>query len=108
MLLGGLIAFWRPSAFTWFVKRGPDSYSAALGIIMLAMGFTLQIKDLLHVLTKRPVAVSFSFQTTSRLSYKLKTFSGLHVLIYGLRFKSVGKWSILSSFSVALCFAMRY
>lgn len=61
MLLGGLIAFWRPSAFAWFVNRGPDSYSAALGVIMLAMGFTLQIKDLLHVLTKRPVEVMFGF-----------------------------------------------
>jgi predicted Na+-dependent transporter len=33
-----------------------------LGVIMLAMGFTLQIKDLLHVLTKRPVEVRLSFQ----------------------------------------------
>lgn len=61
MLLGGLIAFWKPSAFAWFVKRGPDSYSAALGIIMLAMGFTLDIKDLFHVLTERHVAVMFGF-----------------------------------------------
>lgn len=58
MLVGGLIAFWRPSAFSWFVKRGPDSYSAALGIIMLSMGFTMRIEDLLYVLTKRPVAVT--------------------------------------------------
>lgn len=61
MLVGGLIAFWRPSAFSWFVKRGPDSYSAALGIIMLSMGFTMRIEDLLYVLTKRPVAVVFGF-----------------------------------------------
>ncbi|KAG0622520.1 hypothetical protein M758_3G103200 [Ceratodon purpureus] len=61
MVIGGIIAFWKPSAFAWFVKRGPDSYSAALGVIMLAMGFTLEIKDLIHVLTKRPAAVMFGF-----------------------------------------------
>lgn len=61
MLLGGVIALWKPSAFSWFVKRGPDSYSAALGVIMLSMGFTLELKDLIRIFTKRPVAVLFGF-----------------------------------------------
>lgn len=60
VLVGGLLAYFRPSTFTWFVERGPTSYSAALCIIMLAMGFTLRIQDLVDVFLNRPFAVSVS------------------------------------------------
>ena len=85
MMIGGIIAFWKPSAFAWFVKRGPDSYSAALGVIMLAMGFTLEIKDLIHVLTKRPAAVRFLFQGLSfRLCYWLQPANCFLYFVLGL------------------------
>jgi hypothetical protein len=57
MLVGGVVAFWRPSTFAWFVKSGPNAYSAALSLIMLAMGFTLRIQDLFHVLTHQSIGV---------------------------------------------------
>lgn len=69
VLVGGLLAYFRPSTFTWFVERGPTSYSAALCIIMLAMGFTLRIQDLFDVFLNRPLAVSASIPPLQLRSY---------------------------------------
>ncbi|MCO5565148.1 hypothetical protein L7F22_018821 [Adiantum nelumboides] len=51
---GGILAFTRPSAFSWFVSRGPSSYSFALATIMLAMGVSLSLEELLRVITRHP------------------------------------------------------
>lgn len=59
LVVGGLIACIKPSVFAWFVNRGPASYSLSLGAIMLAMGLTLELRDLMNVLLKRPFAVLF-------------------------------------------------
>uniref|UniRef100_A0A2P2IMD0 Putative sodium/metabolite cotransporter BASS1ic n=1 Tax=Rhizophora mucronata TaxID=61149 RepID=A0A2P2IMD0_RHIMU len=56
---GGIVACLKPSAFAWFVKRGPASYSLSLGFIMLAMGLTLDFKDLLALLMQRPLSILF-------------------------------------------------
>lgn len=58
---GGIVACVKPSTFSWFVERGPGSYSFALGFVMLAMGLTLQLKDLFNLFMERPLSVSFSF-----------------------------------------------
>lgn len=55
---GGILACFNPSAFSWFVKRGPASYSLSLGLIMLAMGLTLELKDLIALFMQRPLSVS--------------------------------------------------
>lgn len=57
--VGGTIACLRPSTFSWFVKAGPTSYSLTLGFIMLAMGITLELKDLINLFKRRPLSVSF-------------------------------------------------
>ncbi|KAH9563802.1 hypothetical protein CY35_05G144200 [Sphagnum magellanicum] len=75
VLVGGLLAYFRPSTFTWFVERGPTSYSAALCIIMLAMGFTLRIQDLFDVFLNRPLAVLFG----SAAQYGIMPFVGAGV-----------------------------
>ncbi|KAG4205947.1 hypothetical protein ERO13_A04G133500v2 [Gossypium hirsutum] len=54
--VGGIVACFKPSAFAWFVERGPSSYSFSLGLIMLAMGLTLELKDLLNLFTQRPLS----------------------------------------------------
>ncbi|KAG4153328.1 hypothetical protein ERO13_D04G176600v2 [Gossypium hirsutum] len=54
--VGGVVACFKPSAFAWFVERGPSSYSFSLGLIMLAMGLTLELKDLLNLFTQRPLS----------------------------------------------------
>lgn len=56
--VGGVIACLKPSAFGWFVQRGPASYSLSLGLIMLAMGLTLELKDLISLFMQRPLSVS--------------------------------------------------
>ena len=56
---GGIVACLEPSTFSWFVQRGPSSYSLSLGLIMLAMGLTLEIKDLFNLFMQRPLSVSF-------------------------------------------------
>ncbi|KAJ6941962.1 sodium/pyruvate cotransporter BASS2 [Populus alba x Populus x berolinensis] len=56
---GGIIACFNPSAFSWFVKRGPASYSLSLGLIMLAMGLTLELKDLIALFMQRPLSILF-------------------------------------------------
>ncbi|KAK8485830.1 hypothetical protein V6N11_012857 [Hibiscus sabdariffa] len=58
--VGGIVACFEPSAFAWFVQRGPSSYSFSLGFIMLAMGLTLEFKDLLNLFIQRPLSVSSS------------------------------------------------
>lgn len=59
MTVGGVVACLKPSTFSWFVERGPTSYSLALGLIMLAMGLTLELKDLVNLFMQRPLSVSF-------------------------------------------------
>lgn len=49
----------RPSTFSWFVERGPTSYSLSLGFIMLAMGLTLELKDLFNLFVQRPLSILF-------------------------------------------------
>ncbi|XVE48573.1 hypothetical protein DITRI_Ditri01bG0012200 [Diplodiscus trichospermus] len=57
--VGSILACFKPSAFAWFVKRGPTSYSLSLGFIMLAMGLTLELKDLLNLFIQRPLSILF-------------------------------------------------
>ncbi|KAK9217570.1 hypothetical protein WN943_006197 [Citrus x changshan-huyou] len=57
--VGGVIACLKPSAFGWFVQRGPASYSLSLGLIMLAMGLTLELKDLISLFMQRPLSILF-------------------------------------------------
>ncbi|XP_057469126.1 probable sodium/metabolite cotransporter BASS1, chloroplastic [Actinidia eriantha] len=56
---GGLVACLRPSTFAWLVERGPASYSLSLGFIMLTMGLTLELRDLLNLFLQRPLAILF-------------------------------------------------
>lgn len=56
---GGIVACLKPSTFSWFVQRGPASYSFSLGLIMLTMGLTLELKDLFNLFMQRPLSVSF-------------------------------------------------
>lgn len=58
--VGGVVACLRPSTFSWFVNAAPTSYTLALGFIMLAMGLTLQLKDLFNLFLQRPLSVSFT------------------------------------------------
>lgn len=55
--VGGIVACLKPSAFSWFVKAGPTSYSLSLGLIMLAMGVTLELRDLFGLFLQRPLSV---------------------------------------------------
>lgn len=59
--VGGIVACLRPSSFSWFVEKGPASYSLTLGFIMLAMGLTLELQDLINLFMQKPFAVSFWF-----------------------------------------------
>ncbi|MCD7466340.1 hypothetical protein HAX54_002950 [Datura stramonium] len=56
---GGVVACLKPSTFSWFVNSGPTSYSLALWFIMLAMGLTLEIKELLNLFLQRPLSILF-------------------------------------------------
>ncbi|KAL2460538.1 Na+-bile acid cotransporter [Abeliophyllum distichum] len=56
--VGGVVACFRPSTFSWFVKRAPTSYSLTLGFIMLVMGITLELRDLINLFVQRPLEVS--------------------------------------------------
>lgn len=67
IVLGSTLAVVRPSSFAWFVERSPNSYSAALGCIMLAMGLTMGLRDLVSVIVDRPFAVS-QFMTPAALN----------------------------------------
>ncbi|KAI8023654.1 hypothetical protein LOK49_LG03G03186 [Camellia lanceoleosa] len=57
--VGGIVACLRPSTFSWFVKRGPTSYSFALGFIMLAMGLTLELREFFSLFLQRPLSILF-------------------------------------------------
>ncbi|KAF7146245.1 hypothetical protein RHSIM_Rhsim04G0110500 [Rhododendron simsii] len=57
--VGGVVACLRPSTFSWFVARGPTSYSLSLGFIMLAMGLTLELKDFFSLFMQRPLSILF-------------------------------------------------
>ncbi|KAG9443961.1 hypothetical protein H6P81_015301 [Aristolochia fimbriata] len=57
--VGGIVACVKPSVFSWFVQRGPASYSCALGLIMLAMGLTLELKDFLGLFSQRPFSILY-------------------------------------------------
>ena len=59
--VGGAVACIKPSAFSWFVEKGPLSYSFSLGFIMLAMGLTVELKDLLELFRQRPLSVSCGY-----------------------------------------------
>ncbi|GMP63086.1 hypothetical protein CsSME_00024917 [Camellia sinensis var. sinensis] len=59
--VGGIVASLRPSTFSWFVKRGPTSYSFALGFIMLAMGLTLELREFFSLFLQRPLSILFGF-----------------------------------------------
>ena len=59
--VGGIIAFTNPYVFTWFVRRGPSSYSLSLATIMLSMGLSLRLEELLSVITNRPFQVFYIF-----------------------------------------------
>ncbi|XP_038989138.1 sodium/pyruvate cotransporter BASS2, chloroplastic-like isoform X2 [Phoenix dactylifera] len=56
---GGAVACVKPSAFSWFVERGPASYSFSLGFIMLAMGLTLELREFFSLLRQRPFSILF-------------------------------------------------
>ncbi|XP_022929228.1 sodium/pyruvate cotransporter BASS2, chloroplastic-like [Cucurbita moschata] len=56
---GGVVACLKPSTFSWFVRRGPGSYSLALGLVMLAMGLTLELKDLFTLFMQRPLSILY-------------------------------------------------
>ncbi|GJR33306.1 probable sodium/metabolite cotransporter BASS1, chloroplastic [Tanacetum coccineum] len=56
---GGVVACLKPSTFSWFVDKGPASYSYALGFIMLSMGLTLEFKDLVDLFMQRPLSIVF-------------------------------------------------
>lgn len=51
--VGGVVACLKPSTFSWFVKAGPTSYSLALLFIVLAMGLTLELNELINLKKKR-------------------------------------------------------
>ncbi|KAK1258510.1 hypothetical protein QJS04_geneDACA011485 [Acorus gramineus] len=57
--VGGIVACVRPSSFAWFVERSPTSYSLSLGFIMLAMGLSLELKDLFRLFLQRPLSILF-------------------------------------------------
>ncbi|XP_062203606.1 probable sodium/metabolite cotransporter BASS1, chloroplastic [Phragmites australis] len=56
---GAAVAVARPEAFRWFVAMAPGSYTCALGLIMLAMGLTLELRDFVALLRDRPLAILF-------------------------------------------------
>lgn len=55
--VGGVVACFSPSTFSWFVNGAPFSYSLSLGLIMLAMGLTLEFKDLVNLFKQRPFSI---------------------------------------------------
>ncbi|XP_050212146.1 probable sodium/metabolite cotransporter BASS2, chloroplastic [Mercurialis annua] len=57
--VGGIVACFKPDTYVWFVTRGPGSYSLTLGLIMLSMGITLELKDLISLFMQRPLSILF-------------------------------------------------
>lgn len=66
--VGGIVACLKPSAFAWFVKARPTSYSLSLGLIMLSMGLTLKFKDFIALFSQRPLAVCLALCSKWSLS----------------------------------------
>ncbi|KAK9162132.1 hypothetical protein Syun_003034 [Stephania yunnanensis] len=59
--VGGVVACVKPSVFSWYVQRGPGSFSLTLGFIMLAMGLTLELREFLGLFVQRPLSIFFGF-----------------------------------------------
>lgn len=78
--VGGVVACLRPSTFSWFVNAAPISYSLAIGFIMLAMGITLELKDLLNLFLQRPLSVSLPVFLICSSSSLKQASSLLHYL----------------------------
>ncbi|XP_047976472.1 probable sodium/metabolite cotransporter BASS1, chloroplastic [Salvia hispanica] len=57
--VGGVLAFIRPSTFSFFVNMAPNSYSFTLGLIMLSMGITLEFKELIDLFRQRPLSILY-------------------------------------------------
>ncbi|KAK1374231.1 putative sodium/metabolite cotransporter BASS2, chloroplastic [Heracleum sosnowskyi] len=57
--LGGVVAYVRPSTFSWFVEKAPTSYSLGFGFIMLSMGLTLELQDLINLFLQNSFAIIF-------------------------------------------------
>ncbi|KAK9167696.1 hypothetical protein Scep_002887 [Stephania cephalantha] len=57
--VGGVVACVKPSVFSWYVQRGPGSFSLTLGFIMLAMGLTLELREFLGLFMQRPLSIFF-------------------------------------------------
>ncbi|EPS69603.1 hypothetical protein M569_05164, partial [Genlisea aurea] len=57
--VGGVIALLKPSTYSWFVRLAPASYNLSLGFIMLAMGITLELKELINLFRQRPLSIIF-------------------------------------------------
>lgn len=84
--VGGVVACLKPSIFAWFVQRGPASYSLSLGLIMLAMGLTLELKDLISLFIQRPLSVSF------RLCLEEFCCLLICLFVYLIVFRTVVSW----------------
>ncbi|XXG74093.1 hypothetical protein AAC387_Pa07g2900 [Persea americana] len=56
---GTVLACAKPSAFSWFVSRGPTAYTLSLAFVMLVMGLTLELRDLFRLLMERPLSILF-------------------------------------------------
>ncbi|KAK9095931.1 hypothetical protein Sjap_021428 [Stephania japonica] len=59
--IGGVVACVKPSVFSWYVQRGPGSFSLTLGFIMLAMGLTLELREFLGLFMQRPLSIFYGF-----------------------------------------------
>eukprot|EP00252_Welwitschia_mirabilis_P012931 TRINITY_DN2854_c0_g1_i5.p1 TRINITY_DN2854_c0_g1~~TRINITY_DN2854_c0_g1_i5.p1 ORF type:complete len:297 (-),score=47.80 TRINITY_DN2854_c0_g1_i5:709-1599(-) len=59
LVVGGVMACLKPSAYLWFVKGAPASYSFSLGFIMLTMGLTIRLQELVDVFLRQPFAMLF-------------------------------------------------
>ncbi|OWM79335.1 hypothetical protein CDL15_Pgr003508 [Punica granatum] len=82
--VGGVVACLKPSTFSWFVERGPTSYSLSLGLIMLSMGLTLELKDLFALFMQRPLSVSSSAQSFADLnSWLLVADGSVNQILFG-------------------------
>ncbi|KAL7125044.1 hypothetical protein ABFS83_14G088800 [Erythranthe nasuta] len=57
--VGGVVSFLRPATFSWFYNSGRVSYSFGLGFIMLAMGITLELRELIALFKQRPLSIFY-------------------------------------------------
>ncbi|KAJ8759738.1 hypothetical protein K2173_009839 [Erythroxylum novogranatense] len=79
--VGGIIAWVKPSTFAWFSERGPTSYSLSLGLIMLAMGLTLELKDLIGLFLQRPLSVTLIARADVPLSIVMTVCTTLRAVL---------------------------